>query len=219
MSYYCFVSFKKCESFEKALFLSHKFCNSIKKDNSLIKDIIKNNITGIPSNWRSCERKAFDLNECFSWWDRDWLNSLFKFRFIFWKKQKLLAIYNGGLLKTHPFFPLSITFQNYTDNDYDYKKWTKGKIPYFNNLVNLFKSYNNKKIIDIYKKRWKDEPCDSDIDYFRREMLYTHISDDLQMEKLIFGKKGKFIEFSMSPITCSEINYEYYKILKNHIEN
>lgn len=218
MSYFVTASFRHCDSLEKAFSIAHKLCSSIRNNNELVERLIKNNSNKIPSNWRSFERKQNHLDGCFSWWDRDWIRSFFSYRFVFWKKQNLLALYNENEPDFNSFFPLTVAFQNGTDHDYEFKEWINGNIPYFKNLVELFKGYTNKKIINLHKKKYGNEPFLSDLDYYRRSALYIHIYDNLQIDKLIFGEKGNFIEFAMSPINSAETNDNFYQILKKYIK-
>lgn len=214
MSYYFDAAFKECNSFDEALKISYEFCDYVK--NNLVDSMIKSHSARIPSNWRSFDRKKHKLDECFSWWDRNWLCYLFNFRFIFWEKQKLLAIIGfddeaGGL------FPLVQSFQDGSDQDYEFDEWLLGDIPYFKQAVNTFENYSAEQLEKIYNEiRGSDDWDLDDIEYQRKSLLHSYIFNGLELDKILWGKSGNFKEFSMSPITNDEIISDFYEILKKY---
>lgn len=117
MSYYIELSFHKdlveeSEVFTKAM----DFCKN-QYENYMYKNI-DDNIIYMPGYDHFSEDIAlWDLSKG----DRVFLNNLFNYKFIYWKKYKLLAVL-GSFEKTDSNYE-DIVFQNSCDKDYEYDYW------------------------------------------------------------------------------------------------
>jgi len=186
-------------------------------DNS--KEIIKENILYAPSIQIA---DIFDESEYEFGWkcaDKNWLYSLFSIRFLYWKDKELLGIM-GCLPKNIKKNLTSIPFQNSTDQDYEYKSWAG--ITYFENVVEEVQNMNLTNMIDAYNSISKvyltnsdiKNNEDSDVNYYKRSLVYKKIYDGLNLDKWQNYQDGNYKQYTMNSISNDWILFELYAYMK-----
>lgn len=134
--------------------------------------------------------------------DEFWLESLFKFRFLYWPKYQLLGIIGNSIDKN--MFPMEMYFQNSTDQDYDFQNWLEGDIPFFRENVEFIKDMPLEKLQDV----WFDKDADwSNMEietYARESLLYSRIFQALEFNAWLYAdesdKEVSWKMFSLSGI-------------------
>lgn len=128
MSYYFQMAFANAKTEVEAYSIAHSFVNGISLEQ--MKAYIDDSFLFVPSVKYSMGKKLKD--KTFSdLADKYWLYGLFNYRFVFWPKFHLLGLLGSS---ENTSFSRVISFQNSTDQDYDWDEWPNN-IPYFKERV------------------------------------------------------------------------------------
>ena len=115
MSYAFDMSFAMAADEKEAFVLARHYVEKcMEKKNA--RKFIEDNTIYIPSIRYSHVEKANNMAEVA---DRYWLETLFKFRFLYWPKYRQLGLVGSNRIDD-PAFPMSIYFQNSTDQNDDF---------------------------------------------------------------------------------------------------
>ena len=128
--------------------------------------------------------------------DREYLQNIFNYKFIYWKRFKLLGII-GRYEKTNPDTMVDICFQNSSDQDYDYETWNvllddDASRQEIKQLIEDTKAGNKTQtIIDYFKHRWgDDDEVDAEKDYYRKWYVYARIEDMLDVSGYLYDNSN-----------------------------
>lgn len=203
---------------EKAAFcLARSYVDKCtKKENA--RKFIEDNTIYIPSIRYSHIEEATNMAEVA---DRYWLETLFKFRFLYWPKYRLLGLVGSNRIDD-PAFPMSIYFQNSTDQNYDFQEWLEGNIPFFKEHVETITNIPQSKLFDICKD-YLDEDTDlsnPEIElYMRQSLLYQRIFSALELQSWLYADDSKkdvpYIQFALSGIQDMYEASALHNILKD----
>ena len=130
-----------------------------------------------------------------------WIENIFTKTFLYWKEFNLLAVVgydiNGAT---------TITFQNSTDQNYEYTEWNG--VPLFENLVQLAKTTSNKNI-ENYE--------DSLDEYYRQTYAYGLIYKKLNLDYFLANKPTeKYDYFKLSMMNEHKI-FQCHQYLKKKL--
>ena len=203
---------------EKAAFsLARSYVDKcMEKENA--RKFIEDNTIYIPSIRYSHIEEATNMAEVA---DRYWLENLFKFRFLYWPKYQLLGLVGSNRIDD-PAFPMSIYFQNSTDQNYDFQEWLEGNIPFFKEHVETITNMPQSKLFDICKD-YLDEDTDlsnPEIElYMRQSLLYQRIFSALELQSWLYADDSKkdvpYIQFALSGIQDMYEASALHNILKD----
>lgn len=203
---------------EKAAFsLARSYVDKcMEKENA--RKFIEDNTIYIPSIRYSHIEEATNMAEVA---DRYWLETLFKFRFLYWPKYRLLGLVGSNRIDD-PAFPMSIYFQNSTDQNYDFQEWLEGNIPFFKEHVETITNMPQSKLFDICKD-YLDEDTDlsnPEIElYMRQSLLYQRIFSALEFQSWLYADDSKkdvpYIQFALSGIQDMYEASALHNILKD----
>lgn len=203
---------------EKAAFsLARSYVDKcMEKENA--RKFIEDNTIYIPSIRYSHIEEATNMAEVA---DRYWLETLFKFRFLYWPKYRLLGLVGSNRIDD-PAFPMSIYFQNSTDQNYDFQEWLEGNIPFFKEHVETITNMPQSKLFDICKD-YLDEDTDlsnPEIElYMRQSLLYQRIFSALELQSWLYADDSKkdvpYIQFALSGIQDMYEASALHNILKD----
>lgn len=202
MSYAFDMSFAMAADEKEAFVLARHYVEKcMEKKNA--RKFIEDNTIYIPSIRYSHIEKTNNMADVA---DRYWLENLFKFRFLYWPKYQLLGLVGSNRIDD-PAFPMSIYFQNSTDQNYDFQEWLEGSIPFFKERVETITNMPQSKLFDICKD-YLDEDTDlsnPEIElYMRQSVLYENIFSALQLNSWLYSsgseKEAPYIQFSLSGI-------------------
>lgn len=128
--------------------------------------------------------------------DREYLQNIFNYKFIYWKQFKLLGII-GRYEKTNPDTMVDLCFQNSSDQNYDYETWdvlldddvSRQEIK---QLIEDTKAGNKTQaIIDYFKHRWgDDDEVDAEKDYYRKWYVYAQIENMLEVSGYLYDNSS-----------------------------
>lgn len=160
--------------------------------------------------------------------DSAWLYRLFTFRFVYWKKYKLLGMV-GTLPNNGPKATGAVYFQNSCDQDYDLKTWP-ARIPFFRDQIKKFSSLLDMSPKETFNALLQEEfideesireiinedGCNSDTaQYYVLSALYKDIFGTLQLNDWLWGKENDaFQRFSLCGIHTTELQYELERYMK-----
>lgn len=203
---------------EKAAFsLARSYVDKcMEKENA--RKFIEDNTIYIPSIRYSHIEEATNMAEVA---DRYWLENLFKFRFLYWPKYRLLGLVGSNRIDD-PAFPMSIYFQNSTDQNYDFQEWLEGNIPFFKEHVETITNMPQSKLFDICKD-YLDEDTDlsnPEIElYMRQSLLYQRIFSALELQSWLYADDSKkdvpYIQFALNGIQDMYEASALHNILKD----
>lgn len=172
MSYYFDMSFWHASNLPDALEKAHALVKQM-SDLNLMKFTIKDNIYFAPSVRLNADSHfGYVAN-------KNWLYSLFNYRFVFWEKHNLLGLV-GILPENGPKADGIFYFQNSCCQNYDFDEYPLN-IPFFKNKVEKFEK--RKGLSDFYKD----------------------IFDTLCLDDWLYGRDNpEFERFSFNAIQTSE---------------
>lgn len=182
------------------------------------KDILCENKIFVPSIKYNVGNPADVSYSAWNEADTNWLYSLFNFRFTYWPEYGILGCCIAEDYYGKDLFPLSVYFQNATDQNYDYSKWSAGMIPYFVNHIACAQNATWDDIKSVMDIDVSDITTDAPLDYDRKSYLYNSIFCELQLNNWLYGREGNFQRFAINGIDTQEqhINlYRYMKVLRN----
>lgn len=174
-------------------------------------DILRNNRFAIPSQQTKRKNEA----------DFYWLYSVMQGNMVYWDKYKLLGILGYNLDFLNELFPVHITFQNSTDQDYEYSEWGSG-IPLFDELRKKAKVLTPTEIIEAQLERYgneeycvEEESLNGNIEYYRKSELYNMIYNFLCLDQFLYDNPcDEFERFAINPIDSFEKHMECDRTLK-----
>ena len=176
MSYYiCMSVIPKIVEQSDVVPVAFEFCkNMLRQEN--IEEIVQDNIGWIPNYEKLLNKDELDIWSI-SASDKDWLEGLFNYTFVYYKEYKLLCVI--GDYSDYK----QIIFQNSCDQDEDFNTWQAlyADDPcrdIFKELVDRTVSGEN---IEKIRKYFNDVDWDSnlDIEYFKRWYVYKKVEDAL----------------------------------------
>lgn len=207
MSYYFQMAFANAKTEVEAYSIAHSFVNGISLEQ--MKAYIDDNFLFVPSVKYSMGKKLKD--KTFSdLADKYWLYGLFNYRFVFWPKFHLLGLLGSSESTS---FGRVISFQNSTDQDYDWDEWPNN-IPYFKERVFATKQALKNGNANFFGEDNDEFDEDTDIEYRLKSELYRKIFDELCLNDWLYGKDNKvFRRFCINGITSSEMLLKLHLIL------
>ena len=217
MSYGFDMAFAHAADEKAAFSLARSYVDKcMEKENA--RKFIEDNTIYIPSIRYSHIEEATNMAEVA---DRYWLENLFKFRFLYWPKYRLLGLVGSNRIDD-PAFPMSIYFQNSTDQNYDFQEWLEGNIPFFKEHVETITNMPQSKLFDICKD-YLDEDTDlsnPEIElYMRQSLLYQRIFSALELQSWLYADDSKkdvpYIQFALSGIQDMYEASALHNILKD----
>lgn len=217
MSYGFDMAFAHAADEKAAFSLARSYVDKcMEKENA--RKFIEDNTIYIPSIRYSHIEEATNMAEVA---DRYWLETLFKFRFLYWPKYRLLGLVGSNRIDD-PAFPMSIYFQNSTDQNYDFQEWLEGNIPFFKEHIETITNIPQSKLFDICKD-YLDEDTDlsnPEIElYMRQSLLYQRIFSALELQSWLYADDSKkdvpYIQFALSGIQDMYEASALHNILKD----
>lgn len=217
MSYAFDMSFAMAADEKEAFVLARHYVEKcMEKKNA--RKFIEDNTIYIPSIRYSHVEKANNMAEVA---DRYWLETLFKFRFLYWPKYRLLGLVGSNRIDD-PAFPMSIYFQNSTDQNYDFQEWLEGKILFFKEYVERIQNIPFVRLMDTCRD-YLDEDTDlsnPEIElYMRQSLLYNRIFSALELKSWLYAdgseKDVSYIQFALSGIQDMYEVSALYTMLKS----
>ena len=217
MSYGFDMAFTHAADEKAAFSLARSYVDKcMEKENA--RKFIEDNTIYIPSIRYSHIEEATNMAEVA---DRYWLETLFKFRFLYWPKYRLLGLVGSNRIDD-PAFPMSIYFQNSTDQNYDFQEWLEGNIPFFKEHVETITNMPQSKLFDICKD-YLDEDTDlsnPEIElYMRQSLLYQRIFSALELQSWLYADDSKkdvpYIQFALNGIQDMYEASALHNILKD----
>ena len=135
--------------------------------------------------------------------DDNWLYNLFSFNFVYWNDIGLLGCRIAEENSSKDFFPLSVYFQDGSDQNYDFEEWSGGEIPYFMKKIDAAKNATLEDVKPFFE--WYDDDMLSlRDDYIRKSYLYKLIFKELHLDDWLYGRQGNFERFTLNGIETSE---------------
>lgn len=137
-----------------------------------------------------------------------WLNSLFLVLCTYWPQHKLVAI-SGEKWPNNckDLIEGSVLFQNGTDQDYSLEEWP-ATIPFFQERIAQVQRMSDDEVLNASDFYYEDDK--ENVGYARRNLLYSRIFQDLELDKWLYGGEGAFQRFAMSGITNWYMNQDLY---------
>lgn len=151
--------------------------------------------------------------------DKRWLYSLFNFHFVYWKDFHLLGLSGYSFCKDiDGLFDCHVTFQNGTDQDYEYETWND-KISIFKQIKESVATLTVDDILSAYeagKKDWHTkEEIEKSFEYHAKSYLYELIYDKtLDLDSWLYCEDGKFQRLTVNAIDNLESWFELECVLK-----
>lgn len=151
--------------------------------------------------------------------DEYWLNTLFTSRFIYWPDYDLLGVSGYKLPgEIENWFDGHFSFQNSSDQDYDYETWPKG-IRQFKARIDRIKNADDSTLyecIDKYMGDYSIEEIKADPEYFKKVCIYDMIYEDLQLNDWLYNHDNPaFYQLSINAINDDGQRIRYNAILGN----
>lgn len=203
MSYSFGMFFKEIKQEEIILFIDR-----VKKELfNNAQEYLKNSIYYIPS---LRHKVANDLT------DKYWLSTLFELSFVYWPEKNIFGLcgynYPDAIQKM---FDGHFCFQNSTDRDYAYNEWPTN-ISLFQKHVSesqilldreaLIMKYMN---VNKCDKKEAMECFDTDMDYYRKTLVYDSIWQELALDDWLYGRENfRFIRLSIQTLDCEEKKFK-----------
>lgn len=151
--------------------------------------------------------------------DEYWLNTLFTSRFIYWPDYDLLGVSGYKLPgEIENWFDGHFSFQNSSDQDYDYETWPKG-IRQFKARIDRIKNADDSTLyecIDKYMGDYSIEEIKADPEYFKKVCIYDMIYEDLQLNDWLYNHDNPaFYQLSINAINDDGQRIRYNAMLGN----
>ena len=140
--------------------------------------------------------------------DLFWVQSLFNFRFVYWKKEKLLGLFDTGYPDVVVnCFDCNQFFQNATDQNYDFDSWSD-KIDLFKKTKSICLNLSKEGLSEAWMSCGyeTDDECDVFSDEYKLQVLmYKYIYRDLCLDSWEDDcASDVFFKFAMSSITSGQ---------------
>ena len=194
-----------------AMIMAHQF---VRIQMRHAKDILYDNKIFIPSIKYNIGKPAGMSYSAWNKADEQWLYSLFNFRFVYWPDFGILGCCIAEDYHGKELFPLSMYFQNSTDQNYDYSEWSAGMIPYFQNHIVRAQNATWDDIKAVMDIDASDIASGVPLDYDRKSYLYNSIFCELQLYNWLYGREGNFRRFTISGIDTQEQHMDLFRHMK-----
>lgn len=177
MSYWCQICFKQVDGCDV-----YSFLQQFKSETMLhLAEIANANAIFSPLYKAHTWEKDFEASREVREATMDWARAkLFRYRFFYDKKHRLLGVYSVDK-SMHGLFDLVHEFQNSCDQNYDFDSWNG--IEHFESIATKWKNApadNLKKFFEgIYQDDW-DSLDDENLDYWRQSAAYQEIWEHLE---------------------------------------
>lgn len=208
MSYSFSMYFLPCGSFNRALNKAHQFCELMKSQKNIIKNIEDERLF-FPSQ-RSFSPKT-DKEKYFAQEaDRRSLDGFFTLNFVYFHKEKLLALIGHSYPEADKFFKKHIEFQDSCDQDYERNHW-KG-IKLFENIWDECAHLTAEDILNSKSENEREfytvEEIQQKLGYYQRSKAYDRIYEMMKLDKWLWGADDEdFTRFSMNVLSSQELHY------------
>lgn len=148
-----------------------------------------------------------------------WLNTLFTSRFVYWPDYDLLGVSGYKLPgEIENLFDGHFSFQNSSDQDYDYEMWPTG-IRQFKARIDRIKNADDSTLyecVDKYMGEYTMEEIKADPEYFKKVCIYDMIYEDLQLDDWLYNHDNPtFYQLSINAINDDIQRIRYNAILEN----
>lgn len=209
MSYYCEIYFKQIDGDNIHDFLiEFKKC-AIEKIPEIAKEAAYFSPLADEVIFKNGDILSDDLRKKTMTWGR---NSVFSYRYFYNKELHLLGVYGAGE-QFADLFDDVITFQNSTDQNYEYETWSK--IESFKKIADKWMNMPHDAVRTIHLKNNKSD-YDFDVEYWRKSYTYAEIWDLLSStfennDEMIYLKL--FSDFDVGHMI------DFYICIKNKLEN
>lgn len=178
------------------------------------KDILYENRIFVPSIQYNVGKPADVSYSAWNEADKNWLYSLFNFRFAYWPEYGILGCCIAEDYHGKELFPLSIYFQNATDQNYEYSEWIAGMIPYFVNRIARAQNATWDDIKAVMDVDASDISSDVLLDYDRKSYLYKSIFSELHLDDWLYGREGNFKRFAINGIDTQEQHMDLSRYMR-----
>ena len=151
--------------------------------------------------------------------DEYWLNTVFTSRFVYWPDYNLLGVSGYKLPgEIENWFDGHFSFQNSSDQDYDYDQWPTG-IDHFTARIDRVKNADDGRLfeyVDGLMGEYSIEEIKADPEYFKKVCIYDMIYEDLQLNDWLYNRDNPaFYQFSINAINNDGQRIRYNAILGN----
>lgn len=194
-----------------AMIMAHQF---VRIQMLHAKDILGENKIYIPSIKYGLGKPADVSYSAWNEADKNWLYSLFNFRFAYWPEFGILGCCIAEGYHGNELFPLSMYFQNSTDQNYEYSEWAAGMIPYFVSHIVCAQNATWDDIKAVMDVDASDIASGVPSDYDRKSYLYNSVFSELQLNDWLYGKEGNFTRFAINGIDTQEQHMELVSYMK-----
>lgn len=148
-----------------------------------------------------------------------WLNTVFTSRFVYWPDYNLLGVSGYKLPgEIENWFDGHFSFQNSSDQDYDYDQWPTG-IDHFTARIDRVKNADDGRLfeyVDGLMGEYSIEEIKADPEYFKKVCIYDMIYEDLQLNDWLYNRDNPaFYQFSINAINNDGQRIRYNAILGN----
>lgn len=217
MSYGFGILFKQVNSKAEAMEFALKVTNSV-RENAL--EMLEKAKYFIPSHVNFCEPENKEA-------DKEWLYSCFTNCFTYWPKYQLLGMFETSIpYATRDMFDACISFQNSTDQDYDYEDW-KG-ISCFEKICESVQSMTKEELLTVSASYWNSDLEDEqemeelrkeilrDEEYYRKSAVYRIIFNELDLDTWMDdeAESESFIRFNLCAINGGNTFFHLCTLLR-----
>lgn len=148
-----------------------------------------------------------------------WLNTLFTSRFVYWPDYNLLGVSGYKLPgEIENWFDGHFTFQNSSDQDYDYEMWPT-EIRQFKARIDRIKNADDSTLyecVDKHMGEYSIEEIKADPEYFKKVCIYDMIYEDLQLNDWLYNRDNPaFYQLSINAINDDGQRIRYNAMLEN----
>lgn len=148
-----------------------------------------------------------------------WLNTLFTSRFVYWPDYNLLGVSGYKLPgEIENWFDGHFSFQNSSDQDYDYDEWPTG-IDQFTARINRVKNADDGRLLEYVDElmgEYSIEEIKADPEYFKKVCIYDMIYEDLQLNDWLYNRDNlAFYQLSINAINDDGQRIRYNAMLEN----
>lgn len=225
MSYYFEMCFWSAASLGSAMRKAQEIVDAVSSQQQMQKKI-EDNLYYVPSLRLNVQAESWNMAVKA---DGNWLYQLFNYRFVFWKKYRLLGMV-GAFPEDAPKAPKTVSFQNSCDQNYSFDTWP-ARIPFFNERIKRFRSLLelspeeclktlcDESFIDKvdFQEILDDDGCDEEVaEYHVLSALYKDIYDTLALNDWLWGLEGgEFKRFTLNALHTLEERYRLERYLRN----
>ena len=159
-----------------------------------------------------------------------WLDTLFSLNFVYWDDINLLGLSGYEYpCEIRKMFTTHVTFQNSTDQDYEYDDWND-KIDVFKECKQYVEKLSDSDIAGLFNEDSladddiaglfnEDSLADDDLDYYRKTCLYNKIYEKLSLEDWLYDNySDSFKRFKINAIDSSEKKFNINTKLKKFLQ-